>query len=127
MSFIGVDFTVTLVDLHTFSTGACGHSSNLGSLHDADIVVYSSDAVVVGVTNVNFHVPPLLVVERRDTAWLIEARLKRCLVLQSILPAAQPRKYFIPEWVHHFDLVIVSVSDNDDILLGDEVNTKGVL
>ena len=83
-----IDLAVGLIDGCTFSTGALRYPLNRGSLNSALIVIDAPNAVIVCVTDVDLYVSPLLVVERGNSAWLVKARLKRCLVVKFVFPVS---------------------------------------
>ena len=127
MCFTSVDLVVRLIDGDALAACARRNSSDPRRLHGTHVVVDSSDAVVVSIADVNFNITPALVIQRRDTAWLVEARFESGLVSQSVLSVSEPGEDLVSERIYHFDLVIVGVCHDDHVLLRDKVDAERVL
>jgi len=76
MLFLRVNFAVCLIDGCALATYALRHAANLRRLDNALIVVNASNTMVVRVADVDLDVAAGLVVQRGDTARLIEAPLE---------------------------------------------------
>ena len=127
MLFVGIYFTLGLIDWSTFSTNTLGDARNHRSLYDTLVVIHPPDAVVVCIANVDFDVSQIFVVKTGYTAWLIKCALEGGLVDHLIFTGTKPRKDLISEGIEYFDLVIVCVCYDYDVLLGDEVDAEWVL
>lgn len=102
------------------------NACELQSLDLAHVVVAHSDAVVVCVADVYFHVLSLLVVHRTGSLRLVESSFT-CLSVSDAhvrgMAAAKPRVALVSERIHNFYLVIVGVANNHNVLLGDKMHT----
>ena len=127
MLFICVNLAVSLIDWCAFTTYTLWYSIDLWGLYHALIVVHPPDAVVVCVADIDFDVASVLVIEGRDSTGLVKARLECCLVNKFVFAIAQPREDLVAEGIHDFNLVIISVCYNNDVLLWYEVHTERVL
>ena len=126
--FICINLAIRLiVNWRALTANTLRNSSYLRCLYHTLIVIHPTNAVIVCITNVNFDISTILIVQRWDTTRLIEASLESGLVDHSVFAIAQPAKDFVAEWIHDFDLVIVRVCYNYDVLLRNKVDSKRVL
>ena len=111
----------------TFPIHTQRHSSNLWRDYFSDVIVDSSNTVIICITNINFNITFFIVIKTRNTAWLVKRTVKCCTVFYFCLSRSKPRKDLISERVNYFNFVIVGVSNKDYIFLWNKMNTKWML
>jgi len=102
-----------------------GYALKDQGLQMAHVIVASSYAVIISVTDVHFHVLNLLVKQAANPLRLVERALIRSSVPQRVLRSvrtAQPRKSLVAERVNNLHLVVKGVSQQNNVLLGDKVD-----
>lgn len=63
MLLVSIDLAICLIDRCALAAHTLGHSNNLWRIDNSLIIINSSDAVVVRVTDVDFDITTGLVVE----------------------------------------------------------------
>lgn len=83
--------------------------------------------MIIGIADEYFDVILALFEEAGHSIRLIKAGVESRFILKLCDARPEPGESFVSEGIYHFDFVVIGVSHQYYVLLGDEVHAHGVL